>query len=287
MLRLNLASEPEWLDLGHGVRVRVLPCTSGVMAAARGNAAVEALVAAGASEAELALALAKAMAGIAILDWEGVGDAEGIPIPVSPEAASALMDIWPLFEAFQARYVAKGLLLDQDPLSILSEAYRSFRSALLLSQAGGPPHTMLVTSAGRGDGKTTTLVNTAIVFSQLGIRVLVIDADLRRPNCHMLLRTENKAGLSDILAGQLDVDEAIRTTPADNLFLITAGALPPNPAELLGSKRMHELLEELRHRFEFIFIDSSPVLAVVYRNRAGPGECNGVAACKAGRSSCE
>ena len=77
MLRLNLASEPAWLDLGHGVRVRVLPCTSGVMAAARGGDAVEALVAAGASEAELALALAKGMAGVAILDWEGVGDAEG------------------------------------------------------------------------------------------------------------------------------------------------------------------------------------------------------------------
>jgi hypothetical protein len=114
MLRLNLASEPEWLDLGHGVRVRVLPCTSGVMAAARGNAAVEALVATGASEAELALALAKAMAGIAVLDWEGVGDADGKPVPVTPEATSALIDVWPLFEAFQARYVAKGLLLDQE-----------------------------------------------------------------------------------------------------------------------------------------------------------------------------
>jgi hypothetical protein len=114
MLRLNLASEPEWLDLGHGVRVRVLPCTSGVMAAARGTPAVEALVAAGASEAELALALAKAMAGIAILAWEGVGDADGKPVPVTPEAASALIDVWPLFEAFQARYVAKGLLLNQE-----------------------------------------------------------------------------------------------------------------------------------------------------------------------------
>jgi hypothetical protein len=114
MLRLNVASEPEWLDLGHGVRVRVVPCTSAIMAAARGSDAVEALVAAGASEAELALALAKAMAGVAILDWEGVGDADGKPIPVTAEAAAALIDVWPLFEAFQARYVAKGLLLDQE-----------------------------------------------------------------------------------------------------------------------------------------------------------------------------
>ena len=114
MLRLNLSSGPEWLDLGHGVRVRVMPCTSAIMATARGAEAVEALVAAGASETELALALAKAMAGTAILDWEGVGDADGIAIPVSPEAAAALMDVWPLFEAFQARYVAKGLLLDAE-----------------------------------------------------------------------------------------------------------------------------------------------------------------------------
>jgi pimeloyl-ACP methyl ester carboxylesterase len=114
MLRLNLSSGPEWLDLGHGVRVQVTPCTSAIMAAARGNDAVEALVAAGASETELALGLAKAMAGIAILDWEGVGDADGSAIPVSPETAAALMDVWPLFEAFQARYVAKGLLLDAE-----------------------------------------------------------------------------------------------------------------------------------------------------------------------------
>ena len=114
MLRLNLVSEPEWLDLGHGVQVRILPCTSGVMAAARGTDAVEALVATAASEAELALVLAKAMAAIAILDWEGVGDVDGKPIPVTPEAAAALMDLWPLFEAFQARYVARGLLLDHE-----------------------------------------------------------------------------------------------------------------------------------------------------------------------------
>ncbi|HEY3167808.1 MAG TPA: polysaccharide biosynthesis tyrosine autokinase, partial [Candidatus Binatia bacterium] len=154
------------------------------------------------------------------------------------------------------------VLLDHDPLSVVAEAYRSFRSALLLSQAGGPPHTMLVTSAGRGDGKSTTLVNTAIVFAQLGIRVLIIDADLRRPRCHMLLRMENTGGLSEILAGQLELQKAIRPAPAENLFLISAGALPPNPAELLGSEKMHHFLQQLREEFEFIFIDSCPILAV-------------------------
>jgi capsular exopolysaccharide synthesis family protein len=131
-----------------------------------------------------------------------------------------------------------------------------------LSQAGGPPHTVLVTSATRGEGKTTTLVNTAIVFAQLGIRVLIIDGDLRRPHCHRLLRMENSAGLSDLLAGQIEPESAIRPTSAENLFFISAGALPPNPAELLGSNKMHDLLEELRGQFEFIFVDSSPLLAV-------------------------
>lgn len=161
-----------------------------------------------------------------------------------------------------AKEAQSEVILDHDPLSAVSEAYRSFRSSLLLSQAGGPPHTMLVTSAARGDGKTTTLVNTAILFARLGIRVLIVDADLRRPRCHMLLRTENKAGLSELLAGQLDLDAAITSTQAENLFLISAGALPPNPAELLGSKKMHELLEQLRERFEFVFIDSTPLLAL-------------------------
>jgi capsular exopolysaccharide synthesis family protein len=121
---------------------------------------------------------------------------------------------------------------------------------------------VLVTSALRGEGKTTTLVNTAVVFAQLGLPVLIIDSDLRRPNCHRLLKMDNSEGLSELLAGQIDVDGAIRPTSVEKLSFISAGALPPNPAELLGSERMHELLQQLRQRFEFIFIDSSPLLAV-------------------------
>ena len=157
---------------------------------------------------------------------------------------------------------ARPSVLDHHPRSLVAEAYRSLRSSLLLSQVGGPPHIMLMTSATRGEGKTTTLVNTAILFAQLGVPVLVIDADLRRPRCHTLLKMENSAGLADLLTGQINLDEAIRSTPAENLFLISAGGVPPNPAELLGSKRMHELLQQLRTRFEFILIDSSPVMAV-------------------------
>lgn len=154
------------------------------------------------------------------------------------------------------------IVLDHHPLSLVTEAYRSLRSSLLLSHPGRPPHAILVTSSARGEGKTTTLVNTAIVFAQMGVRVLIVDADLRRPRCHELLKMDNKVGLAEVLAGQIEWQKTIKPTPADHLFLLSSGAAPPNPAELLGSQKMHETLEQLRRHFEFIFIDSSPVLAV-------------------------
>ena len=154
------------------------------------------------------------------------------------------------------------LVLDHHPLSLVTEAYRALRSSLLLSQAGGAPQAMLMTSAGLGEGKTVSIVNTAIVFSQMGVRVLIIDADLRRPRCHTCLKVENGVGLTEILAGQIEWQKAINPTSADNLFLISSGALPPNPAELLGSEKMHDLLQLLRNHYQFIFVDSSPVLAV-------------------------
>jgi capsular exopolysaccharide synthesis family protein len=148
------------------------------------------------------------------------------------------------------------------PLSVVAEAYRTLRSALLLTKAGEPPRTMLLTSAGQGEGKTTTLVNTAIVFAQMGVRVLVIDGDLRRPRCHKILGIENAIGLTEYLAGQIELERIVQPTKIDKLFAITSGALPPNPAELLGSTKMLETINGLRGQFEFIFIDSSPLLAV-------------------------
>jgi polysaccharide biosynthesis transport protein len=156
----------------------------------------------------------------------------------------------------------KQIVLDQHPLSLVTEAYRMLRSSLLLSQAGGPPQVMLLTSAVRGEGKSTTTTNTGIVFAQMGVRVLIVDADLRRPSCHKLFKMENTVGLADVLAGQADCKDAIRATMAPNLFLMSSGTTPPNPAELLGSKKMRETLQELRGQYEFIFVDSSPVMAV-------------------------
>ncbi len=113
MIRLDLSREPGWLDLGHGVRVRVLPLTTALMVASRGDALVEALPES-ATDEERAVVFAKAIARRAVTDWEGVGDAEGAPVPVSPEGIDALLDVWPIFEAFQLAYVAKGLMLEQE-----------------------------------------------------------------------------------------------------------------------------------------------------------------------------
>lgn len=113
MIRLNLSREPIWLDLGHDVRVRVAPLTTSLMAAARSDPAVAALPE-GASNETIAVTMAKALARLVVLEWEGVGDAEGNPVPVTPEGIDALLDILPIFEAFQLRYVSKGLLLEAE-----------------------------------------------------------------------------------------------------------------------------------------------------------------------------
>ncbi|MDP2739255.1 MAG: hypothetical protein Q8O82_11310 [Pseudorhodobacter sp.] len=113
MIRLNLTATPQWLDLAPGLRLRVAPLTTALMVSARADLAIEALPE-GASQEELALAMAKSVARRAVLDWEGVGDDAGNLLPVSPEGIDALLEIWPVFEAFQTQYVAKGLILDAE-----------------------------------------------------------------------------------------------------------------------------------------------------------------------------
>ena len=113
MIRLDLSREPRWLDLGHGVRLHVGPLTTSLMAASRSDPTVTSLPE-GASNETIAVVMAKALARLVVEDWEGVGDADGNPLPVAPEGIDALLDILPLFEAFQLRYVSKGLLLEAE-----------------------------------------------------------------------------------------------------------------------------------------------------------------------------
>jgi hypothetical protein len=116
MLRLNLSTEPRWLDLGHGIRLLVEPLTTAIMLAARSDPAI--VAAAGVdlatSNDDLARIVAKAVARIVVKDWEGVGDEDGKPLPLTPEGIDALLELWPIFEAFQTKYIAGALILDAE-----------------------------------------------------------------------------------------------------------------------------------------------------------------------------
>jgi succinoglycan biosynthesis transport protein ExoP len=146
--------------------------------------------------------------------------------------------------------------------SILGEAYRNLRTGLMLSRAGSHPRVTLITSAVPEEGKTTVSVNTAIVLAHAGGKVLLIDADLRIPQCHRRLAVSNTRGLTEVLTGLATPEECIQPTAVDNLFLMTSGQTPPNPSELLSSPQMRQLLEHLAQSFDHIIIDSPPALPV-------------------------
>jgi capsular exopolysaccharide synthesis family protein len=149
------------------------------------------------------------------------------------------------------------------PRSHISEAYRTFRTALLMSRAEHPPKMMLVMSGSPEEGKSTTCFNTAVAFAVQGDRVLYLDADLRRARAHLLFSHSNDVGLSNCLTSGITYQEVIKPHPdIDTLSLLPAGPIPPNPSELIGSKRFVDLLAELRKDFDYVFIDSPPVLLV-------------------------
>jgi capsular exopolysaccharide synthesis family protein len=147
-------------------------------------------------------------------------------------------------------------------LSLLSEAYRKLRTSIFLSRPGEAPKTILFTSATNGEGKTITVANTAIMLAQMDLRVLVIDADLRKPSCHKALRVKGGRGLTDFLVGQDHLDNVIKPTSVPNLFALSCGSTPPNPTELVGSKRMYTTLANLKERYDFLLIDAPPVMPV-------------------------
>ena len=149
------------------------------------------------------------------------------------------------------------------PQSQMAESYRALRTSLLLSNLGAPPKVIMVTSARPQEGKTTTSINTAIVLAQKGVRVLLIDADLRRPSVHKTLGMGPRSGLSNVLTGSATAQQAITTSPVlPNLFILPAGTPPPNPAELLASSNMRDFIAELRAEFDHIVIDTPPTLSV-------------------------
>ena len=146
--------------------------------------------------------------------------------------------------------------------SVIGESYRGLRTALMLSRAGSPPKSILITSSSNSEGKTVSAINTGVVFAHTGARVLIIDADLRRPRCHKVLGIENRQGLTEVLAGTNKVDQLIRDTGIEGLWLLTAGSIPPNPSELVGSERMRETLASMVVEFDLVIVDSPPLMPV-------------------------
>ncbi|MFQ6082948.1 MAG: GumC family protein [Candidatus Aminicenantia bacterium] len=155
------------------------------------------------------------------------------------------------------------LITFHHPKFTISEDYRSFRTSILLSRADSPPKTIAVTSALPKEGKTVTVVNLGISFTQLEKRVLLIDADLRKPRIHKILKVRNIEGLSSYLTGKMEFDLLIKPTGIENLSVITSGIVPPNPAELVNSNRMKQLIKEVREMYDLVLIDTPPVLVVV------------------------
>jgi succinoglycan biosynthesis transport protein ExoP len=158
---------------------------------------------------------------------------------------------------------AVELVTQVRPQSQMAESYRALRTSLLLSNLGAPPKVIMVTSALPQEGKTTTSINCAIVLAQKGVRVLLIDADLRRPSIHKTLGMAPHRGLSNVLTGSTTLEQAItHTSILPNLDVLTAGTPPPNPAELLASSEMRDVLAQLRMQYDHIVIDTPPSLSV-------------------------
>ena len=157
---------------------------------------------------------------------------------------------------------SKEIVVSRDPFSGASEAYRSIRTSILYSRAGKPPKVILITSANEREGKTVTAVNTAAALAQTSGNVVLIDGDLRRPRIHEILGIDNLLGITEALTGHRELKDVISSTSIDRLDCITAGTIPPNPSEILGSQTMHEILEQLAKIYDFVIIDSSPVMPV-------------------------
>lgn len=155
-----------------------------------------------------------------------------------------------------------GCLLDEGPESRHAEAYRVLRTNIMFSRKDDKLNTLVIVSAGAGEGKSTTAVNLATVFAQAGDRVLLVDSDLRRPTLHKLLRVGNSVGLTNYLLKQNTLEEVIQTTSVPTLHLMASGKLPSSSMSILNSPQMKDMVAELKRRYDFVFFDSPPILGV-------------------------
>lgn len=152
-------------------------------------------------------------------------------------------------------------IVDKLPKSITAESYRSLRTNIQYSSIDKQVKTLVVTSSNAGEGKSTVAGNLAYTFFQSGKRVLIIDCDLRKPSLHRKFNVSNEVGLTDVLVGTSELNKVMKKID-DSLYLLTTGTLPPNPAEIIGSNTMENFLDECKINFDYIILDTPPILPV-------------------------
>lgn len=198
-----------------------------------------------------------------LLPFRSLSNKNLTPVQTTPPLTDGLMD-----EALTVKKPgdidkASSFIMISSPQAMVSEALRTIRASILLAKADCPPGVIMTTSAQHGEGKTTITANLAIALAQSGHDVILIDADLRKSRIGSLFNiSPDLPGLSDYLAGHRALDQVIRKTAVKNVDVLVAGSPSPNPVELLGSKSMHQLIDALKDRYQFILLDCAPVLPV-------------------------
>jgi capsular exopolysaccharide synthesis family protein len=157
---------------------------------------------------------------------------------------------------------SRKLVTAFDPKSPISEQYRTIRTNIQYSSIDEEYKAIMVTSSGPGEGKSTTVANLAVTYAQLGKKVLLVDADLRKPTVHHTFDVKNLVGFTTVLTKQATLEQAVIESEEKDLYVLTSGPIPPNPAELLSSKSMGQFIEEAKNLFDVILFDTPPLLAV-------------------------
>jgi len=182
--------------------------------------------------------------------------------------------------AYDPQVPKRPLTLHEDPQSPRSEAFRQLRTNLQFVDVDHRRKVIVVTSSVPGEGKTTTVCNVAIAMAAAGSRILVIEADLRRPKVADLLGVERSVGLTTVLAGQVRVEQAIQPWAGGRFDVLASGPLPPNPSELLASEHIEDLLEELREQYDMVLLDSPPLLPVTDAAAVAPATDGAILVCR-------